>query len=181
MQEYVIDGRRFSTLEDFLKEVSKALIPNVPWARSLDAFDELLRGGLGTPGEGFRIRWTHHAESRKRLGYGETVRQLQSRLQRSHPTDRSAVLLDLEQALRNQGPTVFEWLIEIIGKHKADILLNEERVKMMDPVNVLSRGYSITRKNGKAVRDIADLNENEIIETQLFKGKITTVVKSKSA
>ncbi len=117
MREYVIDGRRFSTLEDFFKEVSNALVPSVSWARNLDAFDDLLRGGFGTPGEGFRIRWTHHAESRRRLGYGETVRQLQSRLQRSHPTDRSGVLLDLEQALRNQGPTVFEWLIEVIQRH----------------------------------------------------------------
>jgi hypothetical protein len=119
----MIDGRRFSTLEDFFKEVGNALIPSVSWARTLEAFDDLLRGGFGAPAEAFRIRWTHHAESRKRLGYGETVRQLQSRLQRSHPADRSAVLLDLEKALRNQGPTVFEWLVEIIEKHRIELVL----------------------------------------------------------
>lgn len=119
MNEYVIDGRRFSTLEDFFKEVGNALIPNVPWGRNLDAFNDVLRGGFGTPGGGFRIRWTHHVESRRRLGYGETVRQLQGRLHQCHPTSRPAVLLELQKALRNEGPTVFDWLIDIIKRHGA--------------------------------------------------------------
>ena len=119
MREYVIDGRRFSTLEDFFKEIGNVLIPNVSWGRNLDAFNDILRGGFGTPEEGFRSRWTNHAESRRRLGYGETVRQLQGRLQQSQREERSAALLELERALRNEGPTVFEWLVDIIRQHGA--------------------------------------------------------------
>lgn len=131
MREYVIDGRRFSTLEDFWSEVSRVLLPNECWERNLDAFNHVLRGGFGTPEEGFRIRWTNHAESRRRLGYGETVRQLQGRLQQCHPTNRSAVLLDLEKALRNEGPTVFEWLVEILRRHGEGGSESGDRVELV--------------------------------------------------
>jgi RNAse (barnase) inhibitor barstar len=131
MQEYVIDGRRCSTLEEFFKEVGNALIPNVSWGRNLDAFNDVLRGGFGTPEDGFRIRWKHHAESRKRLGYGETVRQLQGRLNQCHPSSRPAVLAELQKALQNEGPTVFDWLIEIIRLHGAGGSESEDGVELV--------------------------------------------------
>jgi len=48
-----IDGLRFSTLEEFFDEVSRTLIPGADWGRNLDAFNNILRGGFGTPEWGF--------------------------------------------------------------------------------------------------------------------------------
>ena len=76
MKTYLIDGRNFSTLEGFYDEVSRVLIPGAAWGHNLDAFDDILCGGFGTPEEGFKLRWLHHVLSRERLGYAETVRQL---------------------------------------------------------------------------------------------------------
>src|SRR5262245_56630831 len=69
-----IDGARFGSLEEFYDEVGEQLIPGATWGRNLDAFDDILRGGFGTPDEGFVLVWKNHAISRERLGYKETVR-----------------------------------------------------------------------------------------------------------
>lgn len=65
---FEIDGARFSTLEEFYDEVDRVLIPHAAWGRNLDALNDILRGGFGTPEGGFEIRWKHHQLSRKRLG-----------------------------------------------------------------------------------------------------------------
>jgi RNAse (barnase) inhibitor barstar len=114
---YEIDGARFWTLEEFYDQISRVLIPDVYWGRNLNAFNDILRGGFGTPDEGFSLVWKNSALSRQRLGYPETVRQLQIGLTRCHPTARESMTERLQAALRNEGPTVFDWLIEIIRDH----------------------------------------------------------------
>ena len=65
MELYEIDGKNFSTLEEFYDEISRVLIPGAQWGRNLDAFNDILRGGFGTPdsqvpGRGVarrRVRW----------------------------------------------------------------------------------------------------------------------------
>lgn len=115
-QVYEIDGTRFSTLEEFYEEVSRVLIPGAYWGRNLDAFNDILRGGFGTPEEGFALVWKNSDLSRRRLGYLETVWQLGLRLEKCHPANREYVAHDLE-AERQEGPTVFDWLVEIIRVH----------------------------------------------------------------
>jgi RNAse (barnase) inhibitor barstar len=68
MPTFEIDGSRFSTLEEFYDEVHRVLIPLASWGRNLDAFNDILRGGFGTPEVGFEIRWKDHQLSRNRLG-----------------------------------------------------------------------------------------------------------------
>jgi len=116
---YEIDGNRFSTLEGFYEEVSRVLIPGAEWGHNLDAFNDILRGGFGTPEGGFTLKWRQSKLSQERLGYPETVRQLEMRLQQCHPTNREFVAADLDSARRNKGPTVFDWLIDIIKIHSA--------------------------------------------------------------
>lgn len=114
---YEIDGDRFASLEQFYEEISHILIPGAEWGRSLDAFNDILRGGFGTPEEGFVLRWTNHRTSRERLGYPETVRQLERRLERCHPSNRGHVAQELERARLGEGATVFDRLVEIIRIH----------------------------------------------------------------
>ena len=114
---YEIDGTRFSTLEEFFDEVSCVLIPGSPWGENLDAFNDILRGGFGTPEGGFTIKWKNSHLSRERLGYQETARQLTLRLQRCHPSNRGRVATDLIAARKGTGSTVFDWLAEIIRVH----------------------------------------------------------------
>jgi RNAse (barnase) inhibitor barstar len=115
--EYVIDGARITSLETFYDEISRMLIPGYQWGRNLDAFNDILRGGFGTPGEGFTLKWSHSAVSKETLGYQETARQLEIRLGRCHPSNREDVRRDLSDARAGVGATVFDWLVEIIRDH----------------------------------------------------------------
>jgi RNAse (barnase) inhibitor barstar len=65
---YEIDGCDFRDLKEFYDEISRVLIPGVEWGRNLDAFNDILRGGFGTPHFGFVLRWKNSAVSRQRLG-----------------------------------------------------------------------------------------------------------------
>ena len=113
-----IDGSRFATLEGFFDEVSHVLISSgASWGRNLDAFNDILRGGWGTPERGFLLIWANHRLSREHLGYPETVRQLERRLSTCHPENRAHVAPELEAARRSEGLTVFDWLVEIIAAH----------------------------------------------------------------
>lgn len=118
-----IDGSSFQNLEEFWDEVSRELVPDFNWGRNLDAFRDILCGGFGTPEGGFELRWLNAEVSRASLGYPETVRQLEIRLRKCHPANRNHVREELEAAERGEGPTVFDWLVEIIG--------NEPSVKLI--------------------------------------------------
>jgi RNAse (barnase) inhibitor barstar len=126
-----IDGRHFGTLEAFYDVVTRRLIPGVRWGRNLDAFNDILRGGFGTPSGGFILRWANSALSRDRLGYAETVRQLEHRLSGCHPSNRPSVSADLERARQGVGPTVFDWLVEIIEDHCPGGAQQEDGVELI--------------------------------------------------
>lgn len=127
---YEIDGTRFSTLEEFYDEVSRVLIPDVFWGHNLDAFNDILRGGFGTPEAGFVLVWKNSDLSRRRLSYQETIRQLQLRLDRCHPSNIDNVAKELESAKRNEGSTVFDWLVEIIRVHGQGGSEEEDNVEL---------------------------------------------------
>ena len=50
-------------------------------------------------------------------------------------------------------------------------------MKYADPKNILEKGFSITRVNGKAVRDSVLVRDGDILETEVFKGVIRSEVK----
>ena len=60
-------------------------------------------------------------------------------------------------------------------KHRLQLI--EEKAKSLDPAILLSRGYSITMKDGKIVRDPQALRHGDEIETRLEKGTIKSIVK----
>ena len=49
-------------------------------------------------------------------------------------------------------------------------------IRLMDPANVLMRGYSITTKQGKVVTDAAALAKGDILTTRLARGEVTSEV-----
>jgi RNAse (barnase) inhibitor barstar len=112
-----IDGNAFDTLEGFFDEVGRKLLADGDWGRNLDAFNDVLRGGFGTPDGGFVLRWVHSERSRAALRFPETIRYLEQKLHRCHPSNIDRVRVDLESARRGEGQTLFEIIVEIIQKH----------------------------------------------------------------
>ncbi|MGF7139489.1 exodeoxyribonuclease VII large subunit [Roseimarinus sediminis] len=56
----------------------------------------------------------------------------------------------------------------------------EKNKQLIDPSNILKRGFSITLKDGKSIRASNVLNEGDLIETILFDGKIYSEVQGKT-
>jgi exodeoxyribonuclease VII large subunit len=52
------------------------------------------------------------------------------------------------------------------------------KINLLDPVNVLKRGYSITFIKGNVIKDTAAVSKNDIISTRVFDGIITSIVDS---
>lgn len=63
---------------------------------------------------------------------------------------------------------------EPIEEAARNLYFSEEKIRMLSPLNVLKRGYSITRQNGKAVQDVDMLDSELPLETLLFHGNITS-------
>ncbi|RPI36372.1 MAG: exodeoxyribonuclease VII large subunit [Nitrospiraceae bacterium] len=54
----------------------------------------------------------------------------------------------------------------------------EKVVRLLDPVNILRRGYSITQHKGRVLKDVSLLRKGDGIETRLFNGVIKSVVEN---
>lgn len=52
----------------------------------------------------------------------------------------------------------------------------EQALKLLDPVNVLKRGYSITRHDGKILKDASLVSKGAAIDTTLYKGSIVSII-----
>ncbi|MFD3930175.1 barstar family protein [Streptomyces sp. NPDC058614] len=112
---YVLDGTRITTLEDFWRVAGESIGCGGYFGRNLDAFADCLRGGFGTPDDGdFAIEWRDHETSRRNLGHAEAARQLELWLPRCHPTNKAGMSTRLAQARAGDGPTAFDWLVDII-------------------------------------------------------------------
>lgn len=122
--EYVLDGAQIASLEDFWRVMGEAINgPGGFFGRSLDGFADCLRGGFGTPADDdFRVVWRDHQTSRERLGYRETVRQLELRFSKCHPANRPTVANDLAMARQLHGPTVFDWIVGIFSDEAPGVL-----------------------------------------------------------
>ncbi|MRT91381.1 exodeoxyribonuclease VII large subunit [Ancylomarina sp. 16SWW S1-10-2] len=64
------------------------------------------------------------------------------------------------------------------NKHKHQLELFEQKAKYVNPENILKKGYSLTLSKGKIVKDIRELEVNDIIETKFAKGSIESQVKN---
>jgi hypothetical protein len=118
-REYTVDGGRFDTLGQAAEEFTRTLGWTMPWNGNLDAFNDFLREGFGTPDEGFVLIWRNSTLSRERLGYGKTIKWLEERVRNCHPTNVPAMQERLAAARRGEGQTLFDTLVEIIRDHEA--------------------------------------------------------------
>jgi len=68
-------------------------------------------------------------------------------------------------------------LQQFFQRHQYQLQLLEKSNQLSNPENILKRGFSITLKNGKVLKDTDQIIENDIIETKLYKGTLTSIVK----
>jgi exodeoxyribonuclease VII large subunit len=49
-------------------------------------------------------------------------------------------------------------------------------ISLLDPDKILGRGYTITSLNGRIVKSVSLLNENDIIETRFIDGSVKSEI-----
>lgn len=56
----------------------------------------------------------------------------------------------------------------------------ETKIKLLNPQNILNRGYSLTYKNGKLLKNINEIKEGDTVTTKLINGTFESEIKSKA-
>ena len=109
-----------------------------------------------------------------------TERRLQDFEQLTHRWEGKIALI-LE---RNRGQLALiqggikQKTAQILAEYGRRLELATHTMKLVDPKNVLERGYSITRHNGKTVKHLAELKPGDLLETETIEGIIKSIVQS---
>ena len=140
-----------------------------------------------------QARISHHAQQRLTALHAQiaTLQEIIPRLfsvvkarqETRLNTLHNRLLSSLQQRVATEGTrlSVSEQKIPMLLSHilmakKAQLALLEEKVKALDPAILLHRGYSITMKDGHAVRDPQQLADGDEIETRLEKGVVRSTI-----
>ena len=112
----------------------------------------------------------HQALSITRTEKEYLIRQEIKNLEKS-----SMVSMDIEHARLIQVQQMINKLSNsVIDTGSNNIVMMEKAVSRLHPVNVLKRGYSITRCDGKALKDAKNVKEGYILSTELFDGTVVS-------
>jgi exodeoxyribonuclease VII large subunit len=88
------------------------------------------------------------------------------------------VLYDSEkEKLDNIKLNLNKSIINIIEKNTNNLNTLKLKIDLLNPENVLDKGYSIVHKDGKIIKNIDDININDNISVLLKNGKINANVK----
>lgn len=89
------------------------------------------------------------------------------------------LIREKEIDLKNRSEWFAMHVHQLLTHQQVVIDTLEQQVHLLDPQNILKRGYSITYHGGKPLTDTASVNPGEIITTRLYKGEINSEIKSK--
>lgn len=84
----------------------------------------------------------------------------------------------------HQKEKEIQYLLQRLQSTSVQYLLKQQNalhqaqttIEFLHPENILKRGYSITMKNGKPLRDVNDVSTGDEIMTRLFKGEIISTI-----
>ena len=116
-QIYILDGANFLSFQEFTQYFSDVVFKESRWCGNLDALNDMLRGGFGTPENGFILRWENSVLSRQNLGYAETIQWLEEHIVTCDPTNIPHLEQRLADAKQGRGETLFDTIVEIIQVH----------------------------------------------------------------
>jgi exodeoxyribonuclease VII large subunit len=86
---------------------------------------------------------------------------------------QSEQLLQTRQRLQRE-------LDSLLERKREYLALLQKRAELVDPVNILKRGYSITLLGGRSIASVRDVEPGSLLETRLYRGTIISNVKHTS-
>lgn len=106
----------------------------------------------------------------------------------NHSLDQSKTHLGYifrKQVLKKQNLiTQYHHLIRIraldtLRAEKKSLGSIQDKLRLVDPLNILKRGYSLTLVNGKILKSVKNVRQGDLLETQLRDGKVISIVDKK--
>jgi exodeoxyribonuclease VII large subunit len=82
-----------------------------------------------------------------------------------------------EKEIQTLGQRIKLAVVQYSLKQQNMLHQSQTKIELLHPENILKRGYSITMKNGKVIRNADEVIEREILITKLFQGEIKSTVK----
>lgn len=127
---------------------------------------------------------SEHSEL-KQLTIGARNKTNRFVVQQNHLLEQAGNMLNFvfrEQMLKNKNQlNQFHYLTkirsnEIIRSEKKNLSSIQEKLRLVDPQNILKRGYSLTLLNGKIVKSVEQIKEGDWLETRLSDGMVESTV-----
>jgi exodeoxyribonuclease VII large subunit len=67
--------------------------------------------------------------------------------------------------------------LETLRAEKKNLNSVQEKLRLVDPQNILKRGFSLTKLNGKIVKTVGQLQKGDLLEIRLSDGTVESTVK----
>jgi len=88
------------------------------------------------------------------------------------------ILLHEQRNLVDSSKSINLNALSIINVSLKDVEFTQNKLHILKPSNVLKRGFSITRLNGKSLQNAKNIKRGDKIETELFEGIIESQVEN---
>src|SRR5580704_12713647 len=104
---FIINGSNFSNLKSFYGEVVNVLTKDFAdkFGQNMNAFDDILLGGFCKfeYQEPIILIWKNAEKSKNDLGWPETIKYIEDKLNDCHPNNIESVKKDLQLAKEGKG------------------------------------------------------------------------------
>mgnify|MGYP001316080524 CR=1 FL=1 len=109
---------------------------------------------------------------------GQRLDELAERLKRRRPLELVRMLRERLETLHARASNSIR---QALDRNRTRVASLASHLAALSPMNVLSRGYSLTLVRGRVLRDAGDVTAGEAIETVLARGRLTSRVESLNA
>jgi exodeoxyribonuclease VII large subunit len=110
---------------------------------------------------------------------GNLIRRTGTDLEIQRASVRAATfrLIEITAESLSNGKVRLESALRFtIRRAREDIGRSERLIAMADPVNILKKGFSVTKRNGRTIRHTSELQGGDVIVTQFCDGNISSKV-----
>jgi exodeoxyribonuclease VII large subunit len=113
-------------------------------------------------------------------GYISRAGLIPSKQQSRLSSGCKAVLTDKYSVIGNNSKALVRYSTGLLNSKSSKIEAFEKSIRLMDPANVLKRGYTITSLNGRIIRQASSLRVDDTIRTLFSDGIVNSKVLSES-
>jgi len=109
-------------------------------------------------------------------GYLRHERENLVQAERSLRKDSTGVIRSGRDHLARIRQILQKDLSALLARQKELLTLMETRNSLVDPANILKRGYSMTLLNGSILTSAGDAMKGDVLETRLYRGSVVSII-----